>query len=214
MFDRNKDPNNLEELMIREYIRIQGQNDHFLDELDKMHYKMEDQYAEMMDLLQAEEAKSAHLQSIIDKDNGIVDLHESLLMYKSTVASSLYFRQYLESNPDDIDEFEKAIFFNDAECVNFFKECTSGYTRLCSISQYTFTFTIQVPVFGKLAYSPEKDEHELISVNTAYNDKQWCHIPLEEFYHGTAGIIREEARIALKEYKHELAKAKVEEAES
>ena len=217
MFDRNNDPNNVEELMIREYIRIQAQNEHLFKTIDRLHDKLDDQYDELMDLLKAEENKSAALQAAIDKDTGIVDLHEPILLYKADVASSYYYKDWLDNHAEDtgedegLDAYIEALNSSDKECVEWFANHSySSYSKLVTTKERTFSFTLKVPIFGIFAYDPEYNKASLIAVTETYADNTWVHLSEKEFIRCTAMQIREAANKALKEYKNELVEAKIE----
>ncbi len=221
MFDRTKDPNNLEELMIAEYYRR-------VDEYKDLYTKYEEDklaavanYDELMDLLKAEEAKSAHLQSIIDKDDGVVDLHEPILLYKSNVAGEYYFKDWLQDHADDkgenegLDAYLAALGNSDKACIKWFKEHGNrSYSKLVSTEKRIFKITLKVPVFGILAYDPEYNKTQLIVPERVYADERWVDMPLEEFYRCTAAKIREIANKAYKGYKNDMAKKAAEKEES
>lgn len=221
MFDRRKDPNNIEELMIAEYHRRIEENDSLVKELNNVRKAADDMYAELMGLLRDEENRSAHLQSIIDKDEGVVDLQEPILLYKSSVAGKYYYKDWLQDHADDegedegLDAYITALGSSDEDCIKWFKEHGSrSYSKLASTEKRVFKITLKVPVFGVLAYDPEYSKTQLIVPEKNYADERWVDMPLEEFYHCTATKIRDVANKALKEYKNDLAKKAAEKTES
>lgn len=210
MFDRKRDPNNLEELMVSEFMANKEKVATLEKQLDEERIAAAADHDELMELLQAEEAKSANLQSIVDKDQGIVDLQAPILLYKSNIASDYYFKDWLDDHADDTGEGEglqgyiDALALHDEACIAWFKDHKrSGYSSLVSQEKRIFKFTIQVPVFGIFAYDPEYHKTQLIGLNKEYRDDTWVNIPLEEFNKGTAIKIREMANKALKKYKKE-----------
>lgn len=210
MFDRKRDPNNLEELMVSEFMANKDKINNLEKLLDEERLAAAADHDELMELLQAEEAKSATLQSIIDKDQGIVDLQAPILLYKSDVASDYYFKDWLVDHADDegagegLQGYIDALALHDEACIAWFKDHQrTNYSSLVSQEKRIFKFTIQVPVFGIFAYDPEYNKTQLIVPNKTYKDDTWVNIPLEEFNKGTAAKIREMANKALKKYKKE-----------
>ena len=213
MFNRKKDPNNIEELMIAEYYRQIDGNRALVNELNKVRKDAEDTYAELMDLLRDEENRSAHLQAIIDKDEGIVDLQEPILLHKSTIAGDYYFKDWLEEHASDegtdegLDAYLNALNSDDEKCINWFCEHgKNSYKSLVTITAHLFKFTLKVPVFGIFAYDPEYSKTQLVILETNYKNDCWMNMTLEAFNHSTAAKIREIANIAYKEYKDALDK--------
>lgn len=213
MFDRTKDPNNLEELMIAEYYRRVEDYENLQAKYEEDKLAAAADYDELMGLLKAEEAKSAHLQSIIDKDEGVVDLHKPILLYKSNVASEYYYKDWLQDHADDkgegegLDAYIAALGSSDEACIKWFNEHGNrSYSRLVSTEKRTFKITLNVPVFGVLAYDPEYNKTQLIVPEKVYVDEHWVDMPLEDFYRGTAAKIRDVANRAYKQYKADLEK--------
>ena len=221
MFDRTKDPNNLEELMIAEYYRRVDDYENLQAkyEIDKLAAAAD--YNELMDLLKAEEAKSARLQSIIDKDEGVVDLHEPILLYRSKIAGEYYFKDWLESHAEDegpdegIEAYIAAINKNDDACIEWFEEHGKrSYSKLIKIEKKTFKYTLQIPGYDTMAYDPQYSSVQLLTITSQYADDRWVNMPLELFKKCVAAEIRRTANKAYKEYKNDLAKKAAEETES
>lgn len=221
MFDRVRDPNNLEELMIAEFIANKDKLDDMANKLEEERLEASSQYDELLELFQESEEKVSQLETILRKDEGVVDLHESVLLYKSDIASSYYFKDWLNDHAEDVfeegtglDAYMTAAGSSDIECIRWFKDNASGYKSLVKTEQRTFKFTLQVPVFGTFAYDPEYNKTQLFSLDAKYRDDAWVNMPLEEFQKNVAREVRKEASKALKEYNDEQAKKAAEKAES
>ena len=220
-YDRKADPNNLEELMISEYYRHVEENKTLKNQLENEKRVAKAHHDEMQELLEAEEAKSAELQSIIDRDTGVVDLHKPILLYKSDIAGDYYFKDWLNDHADDVGELEglsgyiNALNANDAGCIAWFKNHGNrSYSTLVKTEQHEFKFTLQVPVFGIYAYDPEYNKTQLIVPNTEYADERWVNMPLERFTKCVAAKIREVANVAYRKYRAEVEKAEAKKEEN
>lgn len=220
MFDRNRDPNNLEELMVSEFMANKETIAEQKKQIEELQITMVADHDELMELLEAEEAKVAQLQSVLAKDQGVVDLQSPILMYKSEVASNYYYKDWLEDHADDegedegLDGYINALGLNDADCIKWFAEHSKSYRHMVKTSKHVFKFTLQVPVFGVMAYDPEYNKCQLYAVEKKYADEHWVDMPLEEFREATAKKVRAVANKALKEYKDALAEKAKEQTES
>ena len=206
MFNRNVDPNNLEELMIAEYTGLKDElkEEKAAHELTKQ--QADAQYTEIMELLEEAEEKNRTLTSIIMKDEGVVDLHAPILLYKSDIASDYYFKDWLNDHATDegddsgIDAYINAINSNDEDCIKWFEEHSKSYHKMVERRKHIFKFTLQVPLLGIFAYDPEYNKTSLFVPNTTYADNSWVDMPLETFNKNVAKKVREIANRALKEY--------------
>ena len=210
VFDRNRDPNNLEELMVSEFMSNKDKIKELEKELEEQDIAATEERDELLELLQTEENKVAHLESVIAKDEGIVDLQQPLLLYRSDIASDSYFKQWLDKNAEEISEdnpsmtgmaaYQNALTKNDSDCLEFFKDKKQSYWSLCTLEKKEFKYTLQIPTVGKVCYEPSHSRYQLIVPDTTYRDESWCDMPLEEFKKAAAKKLRENANKALAKY--------------
>ena len=212
MWNRTNDPHNSEELMIAEYYRRVDENKGLVALLETTKAQADQTQEELLELLRKEEEKNKHLQSVLDKEEGIVDLHAPIILYKANVASSYYFKDWLNKHANDVgagaglNGFIAALEAEDKECIKWFKDLEISYTHLVTVSKHEFRFTIQIPYFGTFAYDPEYNRTSLFEIKETFSDGQWVKVPLEEMQCNVAAKIRENANKAYNEYKEELTK--------
>lgn len=210
MFDRNRDPNNLEELMVSEFMSNKDRIKELEKILEEHDIAAAADHDELIELLQAEEDKTAHLEEVLAKEEGIVDLHQPLLLYRSDIASYSYFKQWLDEYAEEISEddpsitsliaYQNALTKNDSDCLEFFKNKGHSYWDLCKLEKKTFKYSLQIPLIGVVCYDPNHSRYQLVVPDTNYKDESWCDMPLEEFKKAAAKRLRENANKALAKY--------------
>ena len=210
MFDRNRDPNNLEELMVSEFMSNKDKIKELEKTIEERDIAAAADHDELMELLQAEEAKNAHLEQVLAKDEGIVDLHQPLLLYRSDIASDGYFKQWLDEYAEELSEddpsitgliaYQNALTKNDSDCLEFFKDKRHSYWDLCKLEQKEFKYSLQIPGLNNVVYDPTHNKYQLVVPDTTYKDESWCNMPLEEFKRFAAKRLRENANKALAKY--------------
>ena len=210
MFDRTRDPNNLEELMVSEFMSNKDRIKELEQTLEEHDLAAAADHDELMDQLQEEGAKVAHLEHVLAKDEGVVDLHQSILLYRSDIASHTYFKSWLDKYAEDFSEddpsitgleaYQNALGKSDAACLDFFDGKKDSYWDLCKLEKKEFRYTLQIPVVGVVAYDPDHSRYSLVVPDTDYRDESWCNMPLEEFKKAAAKRLRESANKALVSY--------------
>lgn len=210
MFDRTRDPNNLEELMVSEFMSNKDRIKELEQTLEEHDLAAAADHEELTELLQDEEAKVAHLEHVLAKDEGVVDLHQPILLYRSDIASDSYFKSWLDDYAEDfseddptiagLDAYQNALGKNDSDCLDFFNGKKHSYWDLCKLEKKEFKYTLQIPVVGVVAYDPDHSRYQLVVPDTDYRDESWCNMPLEEFKKAAAKRLRESAKKALVKY--------------
>lgn len=200
LWSRDKDPHTTEELMIAEYYRQLDNNEKLTKELEEERIAHEQEVEALNDKVLEKEETISNLQTVLNQNKGVVDLHEEVTARYVDILSDYYIDDIVDypecwpsSGPaikKDEEESEddscldpklavlKEIYnMEDAALWEYATNCKFSYHEpLIEYKVHTFKHLLQVPYNDDLhrrLFDPAVHKNNLYAYNTKPEERQW-----------------------------------------